>query len=70
LHGLALDKYLNVPSGKDSIVRVDETGAKASFRLQVVVKDDKYGYGDGLVRNVYRITDGKGRYMTGQRRSI
>ena len=34
LHGLALDKYLNVPSGKDSIVRVDETGAKASFRLQ------------------------------------
>ena len=64
LHGLALDKYLNVPSGKDSIVRVDETGAKASFRLQVVVKDDKYGYGDGLVRNVYRITDGKGRYLT------
>ena len=63
LHGLALDKYLNVPSGKDSIVRVDETGAKASFRLQVVVKDDKY-YGDGLVRNVYRITDGKGRYLT------
>ena len=63
-HGLALDKYLNVPSGKDSIVRVDETGAKASFRLQVVVKDDKYGYGDGLVRNVYRITDGKGRYLT------
>jgi len=61
---LALDKYLNVPSGKDSIVRVDETGAKASFRLQVVVKDDKYGYGDGLVRNVYRITDGKGRYLT------
>ena len=57
-------KYLNVPSGKDSIVRVDETGAKASFRLQVVVKDDKYGYGDGLVRNVYRITDGKGRYLT------
>ena len=64
LHGLALDKYLNVPSGKDSIVRVDETGAKASFRLQVVVKDDKYGYGDGWVRNVYRITDGKGRYLT------
>ena len=64
LHGLALDKYLNVPSGKDSIVRVDETGAKASFRLQVVVKDDKYGYGDGLVRNVYRITDGKGLYLT------
>jgi len=64
LHGLALDKYLNVPSGKDSIVRVDETGAKASFRLQVVVKDDKYGYGDGLERNVYRITDGKGRYLT------
>ena len=64
LHGLALDKYLNVPSGKDSIVRVDETGAKASFRLQVVVKDDKHGYGDGLVRNVYRITDGKGRYLT------
>ena len=64
LHGLALDKYLNVPSGKDSIVRVDETGAKASFRLQVVVKDDKYGYGDGLVRNVYRITDGKDRYLT------
>ena len=61
---MALDKYLNVPSGKDSIVRVDETGAKASFRLQVVVKDDKYGYGDGLVRNVYRITDGKGRYLT------
>ena len=43
LHGLALDKYLNVPSGKDSIVRVDETGAKASFRLQVVVKDDIEG---------------------------
>ena len=30
----------------------------------MVVKDDKYGYGDGLVRNVYRITDGKGRYLT------
>ena len=29
-----------------------------------LLKDDKYGYGDGLVRNVYRITDGKGRYLT------
>ena len=64
LHGLALDKYLNVPAGKDSIVRVDETGAKANFRLVPVVMNDKYGYADGLVRNAYYITDGKGRYLS------
>ena len=28
LHGLALNKYLYTPAGKDSIVRVDENGGK------------------------------------------
>lgn len=64
LHGLAENKYLNTPSDKDSIVRVDENGAKTNFRLELVVKDDKYGYEDGLVRNAYYITDGKGRYLS------
>ena len=43
LHGLALDKGLNTPSDKDSLVRVDETGAKAAFRLVPVVEHDSYG---------------------------
>lgn len=64
LHGLAFDKYLNAPAGKDSIVRVDETGAKANFRLELVVSNDKYGYADELVRNAYYIIDGKGRYLS------
>ena len=59
LHGLALDKYLYTPAGKDSIVRVDENGDKTNFRLEIVVKDDHYGVGDSLVRNVYRIKNGE-----------
>ena len=43
LHGLSLDKGLNTPANKDSIVRVDETGEKAQFRLIPVVVDDSYG---------------------------
>ena len=64
LHGLAVDKYVYTPAGKDSIVRVDENGAKSNFRLELVVKDDKYGYNDELVRNVYYISDGQGRYLS------
>ena len=64
LHGLALDKYLYTPAGKDSIVRVDENGEKANFRLTLIAKDDKYGYKDGLVRNAYYVSDGKGRYIS------
>ena len=56
LSGLADDKYLYVPVGKDSIVRVDENGQSSNFRLEIVATD-KYGYGDSLVRNVYRIYD-------------
>ena len=43
LHGLSLDNGLNTPSDKDSLVRVDETGEKASFRLVPVVGHDSYG---------------------------
>ena len=43
LHGLSLENGLNTPSDKDSLVRVDETGEKASFRLVPVVKHDSYG---------------------------
>ena len=43
LHGLNMDTYLNVPEGKDSIVRVDEKGGKAWFQLEKVVKEDSYG---------------------------
>ena len=64
LHGLSLDKYLFTPAGKDSIVRVDEKDGKSNFRLTLVVEDDKYGFGDGLVRNAYYISDGRGRYIT------
>ena len=64
LHGLAVNKYVYTPAGKDSIVRVDENGAKSNFRLELVVKDDKYGYNDELVRNVYYISDGQGRYLS------
>ena len=64
LHGLALNKYLYTPAGKDSIVRVDENGEKANFRLTLIAKDDKYGYKDGLVRNAYYVSDGKGRYIS------
>ena len=63
LHGLSLDKGLNTPAGKDSIVRVDETGEKAQFRLVPVVVDDSYGLQldeketgiANLIRNVYYI---------------
>ena len=64
LHGLSLDKYLFTPAGKDSIVRVDEKDGKSNFRLTLVVEDDKYGYEDGLVRNAYYVSDGKGRYIS------
>ena len=43
LSGLALDKGLNTPSDKDSLVRVDENGDKIALRLIPVVKDDSYG---------------------------
>ena len=55
LHGLALDKYLYTPAGKDSIVRVDENDGKSNFRLELVVENDTYGVGDTLVRNVYYV---------------
>ncbi len=63
LHGLALDKGLNTPSDKDSLVRVDETGDKIALRLIPVVKDDSYGVQldekktgiANLVRNAYYI---------------
>ena len=64
LSGLAFDKYLYTPAGKDSIVRVDEKDGKSNFRLTLIVKDDKYGYEDGLVRNAYYVSDGKGRYIS------
>ncbi|MDD2953604.1 MAG: DUF6383 domain-containing protein [Parabacteroides sp.] len=63
LHGLAFDKYLYTPAGKDSIVRVNENGEKTNFRLVVVAKDDHYGVGDSLVRNVYQIKNGNS-YLT------
>ena len=78
LHGLALDKGLNTPADKDSIVRVDETGEKAQFILVPVVEDDSYGVQTktedtgiaNLVRNVYYIKaydsskwGGKDRYL-------
>ena len=63
LSGLALDKGLNTPSTKDSLVRVDETGEKIALRLIPVVKDDSYGIQldekktgiANLVRNAYYI---------------
>ena len=61
LHGLSMDTYLNVPEGKDSIVRVDEKGGKAWFQLEKVIKEDSYGYQTtgnkfaNLVRDVYYI---------------
>lgn len=64
LHGLSLDKYLYTPAGKDSIVRVDENDGKSNFRLILKVKDDKYGYENGLVRNAYYVSDGKGHYIS------
>ncbi len=63
LSGLALDKGLNTPSDKDSLVRVDETGEKVALRLVPVVKDDSYGIQldekktgiKNLIRNAYYI---------------
>ena len=63
LSGLALDKGLNTPSTKDSLVRVDETGEKIALRLVPVTKDDSYGIQldekktgiANLVRNAYYI---------------
>ena len=62
LHGLTLDNGLNTPT-TDSLVRVDETGEKAAFRLVPVVVDDNYGIQldakktgvANLVRNVYYV---------------
>ena len=62
LHGLTLDNGLNTPT-TDSLVRVDETGEKAAFRLEPVVVDDSYGIQldekktgiANLVRNVYYV---------------
>ena len=67
LHGLSLDKFLYTPAGKDSIVRVDENDGKSAFRLELVVKDDHYGIGDSLVRNVYYVyntVNGHKRYIS------
>ena len=64
LHGLSADKYLFTPAGRNDVVYVDANGEKSNFRLELVVKDDKYGYEDGLVRNVYYVTDGKGNYLS------
>ncbi len=63
LHGLSLENGLNTPIDKDSLVRVDETGEKAAFRLVPVVVDDSYGIQldakktgvANLVRNVYYV---------------
>ena len=63
LSGLALDKGLNTPSDKDSLVRVDENGDKIALRLVPVVKDDSYGIQldekktgiKNLIRNAYYI---------------
>ena len=66
LHGLSLDNGLNTPSDKDSLVRVDENGAKASFRLVPVVEHDSYGLQlnaneikatgiNNLIRNAYYV---------------
>ena len=63
LHGLSLENGLNTPSDKDSLVRVDETGAKAEFRLIPVIESDSYGLQldekktgiANLVRNVYYV---------------
>ena len=63
LHGLSLEYGLNTPADQDSLVRVDETGEKISFRLVPVVTDDSYGYQfdekktgiANLVRNAYYI---------------
>ena len=63
LHGLTLENGLNTPVDKDSLVRVDETGEKAAFRLIPVVVDDSYGFQSdvkktgvaNLVRNVYYV---------------
>ena len=66
LHGLSLENGLNTPSDKDSLVRVDETGEKASFRLIPVVEHDSYGLQlsandvkktgvNNLIRNAYYI---------------
>ena len=62
LHGLSLDNGLNTPL-TDSLVRVDETGEKAAFRLIPVVESDSYGIQldekktgiANLVRNVYYV---------------
>ena len=61
LHGLALDKYLVVE--ENGVVRVDEKDGKSSFRLEIAVANDKYGYDNALVRNVYYVTDGS-KYLT------
>ncbi len=63
LSGLSLDKGLNTPSDKDSLVRVDENGDKIALRLIPVVKDDSYGQQFDetktgvakLIRNAYYI---------------
>ena len=63
LHGLSLDNGLNTPSDKDSLVRVDETGEKAAFRLVPVVEHDSYGIQldeeetgiANLIRNAYYV---------------
>ena len=63
LHGLSLENGLNTPSDKDSLVRVDETGEKAAFRLIPIIESDSYGIQlnekktgiANLVRNVYYV---------------
>ncbi len=73
LHGLSLDNGLNTPT-TDSLVRVDETGEKAAFRLIPVVEHDSYGKQfakkDGvanLVRNAYYVKTYDNSKFNGER---
>ena len=61
LHGLSLDKYLCVE--ENGIVHVDANDGKSNFRLEIAIKDDHYGVGDSLVRNVYYVSNGS-KYLT------
>ena len=61
LHGLATNGYL-VVNEKGSL-RVDTENDPTNFRLELAVENDKYGYANGLVRNVYYVSNG-GKYLT------
>ena len=61
LHGLSQDKFLLVD--ENGVVKVDAKDGKSAFHLEVVVADDKYGYDNAMVRNVYYVTDGS-KYLS------